>query len=42
MEIPSYFIDFLKDIRLTENQINDLIMGHKTLRSRLNSDVLRE
>ncbi|TWT01857.1 nucleotidyltransferase [Planomicrobium sp. CPCC 101079] len=34
--IPTYFNDFLKEIRLTENQVNDLITGHATLRKRLN------
>ena len=37
MELVTYFNDFLKDIRLTENQQNDLIQGHKTLSKRLNS-----
>ncbi|AIC93176.1 SMODS domain-containing nucleotidyltransferase [Shouchella lehensis] len=37
-KIPTYFKDFLKDIRLTKNQISDLIKGHKTLCDRLNAD----
>ncbi|MNV04063.1 hypothetical protein D3C71_943480 [compost metagenome] len=38
MNIPTYFARFLKEIRLTENQENDLIKGHTTLRKRLNED----
>lgn len=38
MELPSYFIDFLKEIRPTENQRNDLITGSRTLRKRLLED----
>lgn len=38
MPIPSYFKDFLSNIRLSENQISDLITGHSTLRRRLNED----
>jgi hypothetical protein len=38
MNIPTYFARFLKEIRLTENQVNDLITGHTTLRTRLNAD----
>lgn len=38
MNIPTYFSRFIKEIRLTENQINDLIMGHTTLRRRLKED----
>lgn len=38
MNIPTYFARFLKEIRLTENQLNDLKKGHTTLRSRLNAD----
>lgn len=37
-KLPTYFSDFLAEIRLTDNQINDLIKGHKTLRDRLNQD----
>lgn len=35
MKLPSYFIDFLSNIRLTENQKKDLVRGHRTLRDRL-------
>lgn len=35
---PSYFKDFLSNIRLTDNQKDDLITGHTTLRNRLNND----
>jgi len=38
MELPSYFKDFLTEIRLTPNQLQDLITGHKTLRKRLKED----
>lgn len=38
MELYSYFNEFLKNIRLTPNQANDLITGHNTLRKRLNED----
>lgn len=38
MKLTTYFNDFLKNIRLTKNQVDDLITGHKTLRNRLNSD----
>ena len=38
MPLPSYFNDFLKNIRLTDNQRDDLITGHKTLRTRLEED----
>lgn len=37
-KIPSYFNDFLSGIRLTDNQVNDLITGHTTLRDRLYND----
>lgn len=36
--IPSYFKDFLSNIRLTDNQVNDLMTGHTTLRKRLEED----
>lgn len=36
--VPSYFKDFLANIRLTESQKSDLIKGHKTLRDRLTAD----
>jgi hypothetical protein len=43
MPLPSYFTDFLANIRLSQNQRNDLITGHKTLRTRLEQDdVLRK
>jgi len=35
MELTSYFEKFLRDIRPTENQINDMKSGHETLRKRL-------
>lgn len=38
MPIPSYFNDFLSNIRLSPNQISDLKSGHTTLRNRLNTD----
>ena len=38
MPIPSYFSDFLAEIRLSPNQINDLKLGHTTLRERLAAD----
>ncbi|WP_210521744.1 SMODS domain-containing nucleotidyltransferase [Hymenobacter terricola] len=38
MPLPSYFADFLKNIRLTDSQRDDLITGHKTLRTRLEQD----
>lgn len=38
MELPSYFKDFLANIRLTQNQINDLKTGHTTFRKRLMAD----
>jgi Second Messenger Oligonucleotide or Dinucleotide Synthetase domain len=37
MELPSCFRDFLKDIRLSDNQVENCITGHETLRSRLKS-----
>lgn len=36
--VPSYFNDFLSNIRLSDNQIDDLKTGHTTLRRRLNDD----
>lgn len=36
--VPSYFKDFLYNIRLTDNQVNDLKTGHTTLRKRLEED----
>lgn len=38
MPLPSYFTDFLTNIRLSKNQRDDLITGHKTLRNRLEQD----
>ncbi|WKN44910.1 SMODS domain-containing nucleotidyltransferase [Tunicatimonas pelagia] len=38
MYLPSYFNDFLSNIRLSPNQKNDLIKGHKTLVKRLKED----
>lgn len=38
MELPSYFSDFLHEIRLTDDQRNDLIVGSRTLRKRLLED----
>ncbi|RDY72583.1 nucleotidyltransferase [Halobacillus trueperi] len=37
-KVPSYFNDFLREIRLTENQVNDLITGHSTLQKRLKEE----
>jgi hypothetical protein len=39
MELPSYFKDFLKEIRPTPDQVEDYKSGHKTLRDRLSKDV---
>lgn len=36
--VPSYFIDFLRNIRLTDNQVEDCKKGHSTLRKRLHSE----
>ena len=33
--VPSYFKDFLSNIRLSDNQVKDLKTGHTTLRRRL-------
>jgi hypothetical protein len=38
MELPSYFADFLSEIRLTRNQVDDCRRGHTTLRERLLND----
>jgi hypothetical protein len=35
MDLPSYFVDFLAEIRPQSNHIEDYKMGHKTLRKRL-------
>lgn len=40
MQVQSYFRDFLTEIRLTQNQIEDLKKGHKTLRERLEKDEI--
>lgn len=31
--VPSYFKDFLSNIRLSDNQVKDLKTGHTTLRT---------
>lgn len=36
--VPLYFKDFLSNIRLADNQVNDLKTGHTTLRRRLMED----
>lgn len=36
--VPSYFKDFLSNIRLSDNQVSDLKTGHTTLRKRLETD----
>ena len=36
--VPSYFKDFLSNIRLSDNQVNDLKTGHTTWRKRLEED----
>ena len=38
MELITYFTEFLKNIRPTENQKDDCKMGHHTLRNRLHAD----
>ena len=38
MNIDTFFNDFLSEIRLTENQKNDLKRGHRILRQRLEND----
>ena len=38
MKLKTYFRDFLKEIRLTENQVKELKTAHQTLRSRLMDD----
>ena len=35
---PTYFSDFLSNIRLSDSQISDLKTGHSTLRKRLLAD----
>lgn len=39
MELPSYFADFLREIRLTQNQVDECKTGHHTLRERLEEDA---
>jgi hypothetical protein len=39
MELPTYFSDFLAEIRPTKNQRNELKTGHTTLRTRLLQDT---
>lgn len=38
MELPSYFTDFLENIRPTQNQRGNCKTGHETLRKRLEDD----
>lgn len=38
MQLPSYFNDFLREIRLQDTHVDDLIRGHSTLRGRLLAD----
>lgn len=38
MELPTYFTDFLSEIRLTTAQVDDLKRGHRVLRERLEAD----
>ena len=38
MELPTYFTDFLREIRPTSDQVDDLKRGHRTLRERLGQD----
>ena len=38
MELPSYFNDFLSEVRLTSSQVGDCRSGHTTLRRRLLDD----
>ena len=37
-KMVTYFNDFLKNIRLTDNQVNELKSAHTTLRNRLMAD----
>ncbi len=39
MELPSYFADFLQEIRLTPNQAEDAKRGHEALCKRLEGDA---
>ncbi len=36
--LPTYFEDFLKEVRPTKDQRDDLLQGHSTLRKRLRAD----
>ncbi len=36
--VPSYFIDFMRNIRLTESQITDCKTGYRSLQERLHSE----
>ena len=38
MELPTYFADFLREIRPTKSQRDDYRQGHQTLQDRLNAD----
>lgn len=38
--VPSYFKDFLYNIRLSDNQMDDLKTGHTTLRKRIEEDEI--
>jgi hypothetical protein len=38
MELPTYFLDFLKEIRLRQDQRDELRSAHHTLRDRLKED----
>ena len=40
MELPSYFRDFLREVRPTKNQRDESRAGHQTLRKRLLNDEL--
>ena len=37
-KMVTYFNDFLKEIRLTDNQVKELKSAHTTLRNRLAAD----
>jgi Second Messenger Oligonucleotide or Dinucleotide Synthetase domain len=39
MQLDTFFRDFLRNIRLGQNHINDLKRGHRTLRQRLQGDA---
>lgn len=39
MNLPTYFDDFLRDIRLKDHHVKDCQTGHKTLRDRLAADT---